>query len=100
MSVNYEPLNTIIIDFAEYLKKPELIKPILDNQIPNETVAKNILIFIEEMANICADYLKEGKKLNGKNLDYNAVEKAYILIECNIVEAGFEYLIERKSRGA
>ncbi len=94
MSVNYEPLNTVIVDFAEYLKKDKLIQPILDNQIPNETVAKEILVFIEEMADLCADLLKEEKQLNGKSLDYHIVEKAYILIECNVSESGFEHLIE------
>ena len=94
MSVNYEPLNTVIVDYAQYLKKDKLIQPILENKIPNETVAKEILEFIEEMADLCADLLKEEKQLNGKSPDYHIVEKAYILIECNVSEAGFDHLIE------
>ena len=94
MSVDYEPISTVIIDFAEHLRKKELIQPILDNQIPNETVAISILAFIEQMTDLCADLLINENTLNGKALDYQVVEKAYILIECAIAEAGFEYLTE------
>ncbi|WP_158001064.1 MULTISPECIES: hypothetical protein [unclassified Pseudoalteromonas] len=93
MNVNYEPLSTVIIDFAEHLKKGKLIQPILDNQISNETTAKEILVFIEKMTDLCAELLQEEKQLNGKPLDYCVVEKAYILIECNVSDAGFEYLM-------
>ena len=45
------------------------------------------------MTDLCAELLQEEKQLNGKPLDYFVVEKAYILIECNVSDAGFEYLM-------
>ncbi len=95
MNVNYEPLSTAIIDFAEQLKKPELVRPILDNQILDEKLAKKILVFINEMAQLCAELSNSDRKLdNNTEPDYDAVEKAYILIESNISEAGFDYILE------
>ncbi|WP_076917049.1 hypothetical protein [Pseudoalteromonas sp. TB64] len=58
MNVDYEPVNTVIIDIATCLNKDKLIHSILHNQIKSEIEAKEILIFINEMVEFSVALLK------------------------------------------